>query len=136
MSQRGTGTWSRRSRVEGKPKRERARPQLFFVLECDRPLAGSARHSLADCDEVIIERGKARGQIRVSEAGRRRLQVRVPDQRMSSPHVKLARRGARWSLADTESKNGTFINGAPYRQAQLADGDIIELGHSFFLYRE
>jgi DNA-binding NtrC family response regulator len=47
----------------------------------------------------------------------------------------LTRALSRWVVEDDGSKNGTFVNGAPVRRAVLKDGDAIEAGHTFFLYR-
>jgi transcriptional regulator with PAS, ATPase and Fis domain len=41
----------------------------------------------------------------------------------------------RWVLGDARSKNGTIVNGARTEHATLADGDLIELGHTLFLFR-
>jgi hypothetical protein len=38
----------------------RARPHLFLVMECVRPLAGGARFALSDADEVVIGRAATR----------------------------------------------------------------------------
>jgi DNA-binding NtrC family response regulator len=48
----------------------------------------------------------------------------------------LTRVLSRWVVEDNGSKNGTFVNGAPVRRAVLKDGDAIEAGHTFFLYRQ
>jgi transcriptional regulator with PAS, ATPase and Fis domain len=54
---------------------------------------------------------------------------------MSSTHVRLTRVLSRWVVEDNDSKNGTFLNGEPVHRAVLQDGDVIESGHTFFLYR-
>jgi DNA-binding NtrC family response regulator len=38
-------------------------------------------------------------------------------------------------LEDAASKNGTFLNSSRVTRAELADGDIIEAGHIFFVFR-
>ena len=53
---------------------------------------------------------------------------------MSSKHAKIEHSFGRWVLEDTGSKNGTVVNGAPTRRAVLNDGDLIELGHTLFLF--
>jgi transcriptional regulator with PAS, ATPase and Fis domain len=56
---------------------------------------------------------------------------------MSSRHAVIRATGSRAEIVDDGSKNGTFVNGqrltAPY---ELCDGDVIECGHSFFVYRD
>ena len=40
----------------------------------------------------------------------------------------------RWNLRDLESRNGSFVNGLPVREAVLAAGDEVRLGGSVFLF--
>jgi DNA-binding NtrC family response regulator len=63
------------------------------------------------------------------------LRLEVQDSWMSSAHVRLTRVLGRWVVEDDGSKNGTFLNGEPVQRAVLQDGDVIESGHTFFLYR-
>ncbi len=129
-------------------KEERARvrtsatpaPQLLLVMECHRPTAGGARHSLAEADEVMIGRGKARAlsRARLDTAGgrsARRLTLRLPDPLASATHVRLARTPAGWTVEDLGSKNGTLKNGRPLDGAPLADGDLLEVGQTIFMFR-
>lgn len=110
--------------------------QLFLLLESDRPLAPSARFDLARTDSVLIGRGSARNVERTrASSGERTLTLRVPDARMSSSHVALRRLHGKWLIEDQRSKNGTLVGGAPITQTALSDGDVIEAGHSFFLFR-
>lgn len=107
------------------------RPHLFLVLEGRRPLAPPLRLSLAAVDEVVFGRGAER---RVERDGRRAV-VRVDDAWMSSTHARLTRVLRRWVLEDVGSKNGSTVNGEPVTRASLDDGDLIELGQTFFLLR-
>lgn len=111
------------------------RPHLFLVLESRRPLSPPARIALAGVDEVTFGRGGA-GAPRVIEREGRRATVRVDDPWMSSVHARLTRVLRRWVLEDAGSKNGSLVNGAPVTRVELEDGDIIELGQTFFLVRE
>jgi DNA-binding NtrC family response regulator len=58
------------------------------------------------------------------------------DSLMSSHHATIVPVDGGHVISDANSKNGTFVNTqritTPHR---LADGDIIECGHSFFIYR-
>ncbi len=54
---------------------------------------------------------------------------------MSSSHAVLHRVLGSWVIEDAKSKNGTLVNGRLTERAELADGDLIELGHSFFFFR-
>jgi transcriptional regulator with PAS, ATPase and Fis domain len=110
--------------------------QLILVACGDEPLAGSVRHSLEGTDEVSIGRGPARRCERRVDAGLRRLVLGVPDRRVSTTHASLSRSGASWRLEDPGSKNGTLINGQRQLQVQLHSGDLIEVGNTFFLFRD
>ncbi|WP_437668867.1 sigma 54-interacting transcriptional regulator [Sorangium sp. So ce131] len=112
------------------------RPSLFLVLQCQRPLDPPARLSLDGVDEVSFGRGASRSFRRRSEGGRALLEVRLEDGWISSRHARITRDGGRLRLEDLGSTNGTFVNGVPQRSAPLAEGDLIELGHTFFLFRE
>ncbi len=111
----------------------RPRPVLFWAIECDEPLAPSSRHVLDELDVITLGRGP-RGSTR--PAGERRLELRVPDRRMSGDHARILRRNGAWVLEDLRSKNGCIVNGALVARATLVPGDLIELGHTFFIYAE
>src|SRR5262245_15863664 len=81
-------------------------PVLITLLECDRPLASSTRHSLAELDQVVLGRADARRWER--DVAGRRLLLGVPDVRMSQAHARLVRAGNRWSVEVTGSKNGVI----------------------------
>jgi transcriptional regulator with GAF, ATPase, and Fis domain len=50
-------------------------------------------------------------------------------------HCLLKEEASRFMLKDLGSSNGTFVNGVPVRERQLADGDRIAIGESEFLLR-
>jgi pSer/pThr/pTyr-binding forkhead associated (FHA) protein len=110
----------------------RPEPHLVLALECDRPLAGAARHSLAGVDEVLVGRGPERTAIRHFAEGARRLTLAIPDPRISGTHARLRRSGGRFFLEDAGSRNGCFLNGARVERAAVSDDDVIELGHTLF----
>jgi transcriptional regulator with AAA-type ATPase domain len=57
------------------------------------------------------------------------------DASMSSRHATLADTADGWIIADSGSKNGTFLNGERLIDRRvLRDGDILQLGSSFFIY--
>ena len=122
-----------------RPKRGGSRspgPCLFLVLEGDRLQGGGARHSLGNVDLVEIGRGGQRSVERRVENGVRRLVLRLPDRWMSAHHAQIQRVLGRWVLEDTGSRNGTFVDGTVASKTVLEDGDVVEMGHSFFLFRE
>jgi DNA-binding NtrC family response regulator len=111
-------------------------PHLFVMLECSHPMAGSTRHSLANIDRVLIGRGRERSSERVFQSGASTLTVEIPDPRMSLLHARMMREGAGFRVEDAGSRNGMRLNGASLTQpALLADGDLVEAGHTILRYR-
>ena len=114
-------------RVGPKPE-----PVLVLVLECGRPRAGSVRYRLSELTGIALGRGsERRAELTGSE-----LAVRVPDRWMSSRHARIEPSFGRWILTDTESKNGTIVEGHTTKRAVLTDGALIELGHTLFVFFE
>jgi DNA-binding NtrC family response regulator len=111
-------------------------PVLYLALHCDQPAASPSRHLLSNADVVSIGRGPSRGSSRISEGGVRQLVLYVADDWMSSRHATLRRSGGRWIVEDAGSRNGTLLNGQSCSRAVLKDGDLLELGHTVFLFRE
>ncbi len=107
--------------------------ELVVALECDRPAALSARHSLAAVSEVLLGRGARRAAARAGAP--EVLTVTVPDRWMSSRHARLQSSFGRWIVEDLGSKNGARVNGEPVTRRELADGDLIELGHTLLIFR-
>ncbi len=105
-------------------------PCLVRAFRCDVPLAPPARIYLP-VGQAVIGRGALS-----SGAGSDGAEIRVPDDGMSTVHARLSRRNERVTIEDAGSKNGTHVNGQPCTAAvELADGDVIETGHTFFVYR-
>jgi DNA-binding NtrC family response regulator len=125
-------TLSYATRREGVEDRFAA-PCLALAFACEQPLAPTARYSLGEVDAVVIGRGE-RAARREADGGAR-LVLAVPDGWMSSAHARLERRGERWHLVDLGSKNGCFVAGLRVSDAALADGDLIEIGSTLFLFR-
>ena len=119
---------------DGKTGRVGPRPEpvLVLVLECGRPRAGSVRYRLSDLTAVALGRGPERRAERVGTE----LTVRVPDKWMSSRHARIEPSFGRWVLTDTESKNGSIVDGHTTKRAVLTDGSLIELGHTLFIFFE
>ena len=105
--------------------------ELVLLLECDRPLAASARHRLVDVDEVTIGRGPRRQ----AERHPNRLALLVPDARISPLHATIRREGLAFVVTDERSKNGLVVNGRRVDRQLLRDGDMVECGRTFFLFR-
>jgi sigma-54 dependent transcriptional regulator, acetoin dehydrogenase operon transcriptional activator AcoR len=114
-----------------------AEPVLILALECSRPHALSARYRLADLAAVTIGRGPdRRSERKGSPGGAPELAIRVPDRWMSSRHARIEHSFGRWVLVDTDSKNGSIVDGITTRRAVLTDGSLVELGHTVFLFLE
>lgn len=62
-------------------------------------------------------------------------QFRLPDTGVSRRHLEIRWDGRVALLSDLNSTNGTTVNNAPVQEWQLADGDVIRLGHSEIIVR-
>jgi hypothetical protein len=113
-----------------------AAPQLVRLLQCDDPAVPPARHLLAGVDLVEIRRAAAREAIRGQRGGLARLELRLADRGASSEHARLLRVQRSWAIEDAGSKNGTLVNGAVVTRATLADGDLVQIGNTFLLFRD
>lgn len=121
---------------------------LTYVLGYDDLLAD-------DGEAFVALRGRA-GQLSIGRSHERRARsgiLHLADRRVSSEHALMRRvsypssgpADQRERLVDTiehasgkSSKNGTFVNGEPLPPGgtrELADGDLIEVGHSLLCYR-
>lgn len=60
---------------------------------------------------------------------------RLPDTGVSRRHLEIRWDGHVALLSDLNSTNGTTVNNAPIQEWQLADGDVIRLGHSEIVVR-
>jgi transcriptional regulator of acetoin/glycerol metabolism len=110
-------------------------PYLVIGMECSRPLAPSTRLSIAEVAHVSVGRGACRGHHRFARDGVAVLRIELEDSWMSSDHAYLDADAHGWRIADAGSKNGTFVNGERISERPLADGDLVEIGNSIFLYR-
>jgi DNA-binding NtrC family response regulator len=104
-------------------------PCLFRVFEAGRPAA--SRHRLDGLAEVELVRGE--GPWLRTHA---RLTLVAADPWLSSRHFRIGQVAQRYVLEDAGSRNGTRLNGERVQRATLADGDVIEAGRTFFVYRD
>ena len=118
------------------PPTAAGQPHLFLTLRCDRPVEPGARFCLDDADVVTIGRADSLSIERREEDRVTVLRIGIPDPRMSSAHARLQSVLGSWVVEDAGSKNGTWLNGKQVKSATLADGAVLELGHSFLLYRQ
>jgi DNA-binding NtrC family response regulator len=106
-------------------------PALYLLLECSRPTAGSLRMSLRGVRKVEVGRGEQRDATRDGDDG---LRVTVPDPWMSMCHAELGYALGEWTIRDAGSRNGIVKNGNRITHAALFDGDVLEIGHTFFVF--
>jgi transcriptional regulator of acetoin/glycerol metabolism len=105
---------------------------LFVLLECNRPLAGAARHAITDVDEVVIGRGDGRAVRRETRNGARRIVLTVPDRMVSSTHARILRKKQELWIEDLDSTNGVFVDGARVTRRQLERRAVVECGRTLF----
>ncbi|MEO8706515.1 MAG: sigma 54-interacting transcriptional regulator [Kofleriaceae bacterium] len=110
---------------------ERLITRLVFIVNAEDPRLPSSYHSLDDLDEVSFHRGP-----RSATRSGRTLRLAFDDGRISSAHGRLRRFGSRWTLDDPTSRNGCMVDGEVTRAAGMTDGSVLELGRSFFVFRQ
>jgi transcriptional regulator with GAF, ATPase, and Fis domain len=116
------------------PDETRRSPVLYLALHAHDPATPPSRHVLDGIAGVKIGRGEAAAVARTTSDGQTWLDIRLADSRVSSRHVELTRDLHRWAIEDVGSRNGTFVNGEAVRRAVLVDGDVIEVGNTFFVF--
>ncbi len=129
------GTLSLTDEPEGAVSVHR-RPHLFLVLASHQPAAAPVRVGLGGLDQVLVGRGAQLHLDTARYAGGQRLTLRTSDPWMSSSHAHFLRLLRRWVVEDAGSKNGISVNGVKTARAELEDGDVIEIGRTFFLFRD
>jgi hypothetical protein len=102
--------------VVGRPGR---RPGVSHVLVVDGP---GTRHVLEEGSNVL-----GRG----TDAA-----IRLPDTGVSRKHADVQLEGGTVTVEDLGSTNGTLVNGRRIGRQDLADGDVIRIGHSVLVYRQ
>lgn len=106
---------------------------LTFVLHYDDLLAAdSATYVLSGIGpRLLVGRNEAPPHGLRGEG-----ELRLYDAWVSSRHALFDLRGDTVRLTDCDSRNGTYVNGVKIDERELADGDLIEIGHSLLCYRE
>jgi transcriptional regulator with GAF, ATPase, and Fis domain len=99
-------------------------------------MAGAARFSLADVNEVLLGRGDRREARREVSYGYTTLHLHLPARSLSSRHARLVRAGGTWILEDAGSRNGSFLNGRRVVREVVRSDDVIDVGHVLLLVRE
>ena len=60
--------------------------------------------------------------------------ITLLDEGISREHAIVLRDESHYVIEDLQSTNGTKVNGKRVRSAELHPGDLIEIGHSRFLF--
>jgi transcriptional regulator with AAA-type ATPase domain len=107
---------------------------LYVAFLCDTPLEAPSRHQLDQLTCVTLGRGRIRTAQR--DVDSQRLELSLPDPWTSTEHAQLVRHAAGWLIEDRGSRNGVRVNGHSVASQVLADGDLIELGHTLLYYRQ
>jgi len=108
-------------------------PHLFLVFDCSQPFAPSRRYLLRGVRSVTLGRGERLRSYTTEDSAS--LRIEVADSWASTQHAQIRLVMGRWILEDLNSKNGTRLNGAPVKSSALADCDVLEMGHNFFVFR-
>ena len=61
--------------------------------------------------------------------------LQLQDPLASRHHVALEQNETGWRMVDLDSTNGTRLNGQLADEAELKDGDVVQLGESIFRVR-
>ena len=109
-----------------------ARPLLCFVL-CSDQLDLPPRRMVLSRSSTTFGRA-AQFELAAESDGQR---AGIPDPRMSNRHARIFVDRGTFRVEDLGSKNGSLVNGEVLRTSMpLRDGDVVELGHSFFVFRD
>lgn len=102
-------------------------PTLRLVHSGEEWLARQRIFALATGTTVI-------GRVPPSSSSSSRIEL-PSDHRVSRCHALVRRERRRLYVTDEGSKNGVFLNGQRIATSELADGDVLRVGDSFFVVR-
>jgi hypothetical protein len=108
----------------------RSVPHLVRVFAAHAPTEPPTRHALVDLDDVEIGRAPASGHVRTA----RSLRLDLSGTWASERHARLSRSLGKWQIEDLGSKNGTWLDGTRLTRSVLADGDVVDVGHTLFVF--
>lgn len=94
-----------------------------YFIDCEPMITLSVHPKQADGKSMLgIEN------IREITIGRGRMNdVMLTNKRTSTNHCKIIKKDGLYKIKDTDSRNGTFVNGKRIREKILNDGDIINI---------
>src|SRR6476646_9521110 len=105
---------------------------LIVLLECGQPHVGSRRFDLQGLDRILV--GREGKPFPIPEG--KSLKIEIKDATISSPHAQLVPTLDRWIVEDLQSKNHLLVNGVVEQRAILKNCDILQLGHTLFMFSE
>jgi len=107
---------------------------IVYALRYDDPLAGGEAAFVVDDSALPFRVGRAADELPPRLVAPTRLAL--PDRWASSEHCRVEHVGTSDVVLDNGSRNGTLVNGERVeRYRVLADGDLLEVGHSLLCYR-
>jgi DNA-binding NtrC family response regulator len=116
-----------------RPRRDQ--PALYVGLFADAPATPPARLGLAGIERIEIRRSEVR-RVTVERSGDAEvIELGLADARLSQHHARLTRSGTTWIFEDLGSKNGSWIKNTRIKSRQLADRDVIIVGHTALVFR-
>lgn len=65
----------------------------------------------------------------------RECDIHLEDLNVSRRHCQVRKGEGGYVLEDLQSKNGTYVNGAPVQRWVLSDGDLVIVGDQKLLYK-
>lgn len=120
-------------REDGSGESRRSRV-IAYVLRYDDLLVGGSSAFLVDDAALPFSIGRAADDASPRLVAPTRLAL--PDRWASSEHCRVEHVGTSDVVLDDGSRNGTLVNGERVeRYRVLADGDLLEVGHSLLCYR-
>ena len=61
--------------------------------------------------------------------------LRLPDETVSRQHAVIRYSQGGWFIQDRNSKTGTYVNGQPVSAKRIENGDTIQIGNSYFIFK-
>lgn len=132
------GPPNRNDEGSDRPSASPRHPAIFLVFEGQRPFAGGVRVLLSDLLQLKIGRGSDRGFVRDGDKTHK-AHWSIPDSQLSTMHARIFSEGSAWYIEDQGARSGTFVDSErlPHSRARrLRNGAFVELGATFFLFRE
>lgn len=103
-------------------REKRTSDKYWQTIAHSMELAEQSRVYALKCDEVIIGRHAS-------------ADIRLNDLSVSRYHAMLTISKGVWTITDTGSKSGIYVNGNLVQKARLRENDVIKLGNRRLVFR-